>query len=1052
MEHTSRHLRFKLQSLTRRLDDLEEATRNLQKAEDEVLELQEKIVQVEGNNSSMLTDVEALRKRVVKIEGKDEEARKTEDLCRLVREKLENQENITRELRSEIEILRKKMTELEKLEEAFSKSKSDCTQLCLSLNEEKNMSRKLTSELETLRARIKELESSESKLDKAEDFLTSELEKIRSLAVGFTNERKYFLEKEKQNEKIILELKQQLESRGEEKNGDQTRNESNVLERSPDQFVEHNKIRIEDNLISKLSQGVGFDYIKSENQTTSENERNKRQEDNKIKDLCQEIEKLKSQIKRFEGIEEELKQLKEKNGKLQETFISEQNKARHFDDELQALKRQGSLHHEVGNGVISSDEISLHSKSKNERSNKSKGVTPETPVSKYNQRELSPKQLRKERHRDMDVDIYSKRHLSSTNSKRPLKPALSDMTITHSRKSEERLSSSVLAAKDIGALHDTKKAKDQPSVLSRYPPAAQECNTQKTWKASTGNKDISTKQFGEDYSIKVTPIVDNSKKESTSEEEEDLNETPDKVNSNLDEEVQLDENVSSALHSQPVTSGLEVTSPDKYTAKMVEVQTKTPNSDTTEIKETISQDRPSRYSRLKSRMDSITHSSDTAQSPKPLSSKDEKDLLGNQNLNSNRVSYNRERQRPLSSLKPQIPEKPHISESTEKKEWDKRNVTSRIQNRRQSNPKEKTPILEHRISQFDLDSHPQQRDSISEISRRTSSDISENIDKHTRIEIRARSYSPREALQSTVIIKPVIVEKDTKESMGEYRARSSAEHSRSPVNTTTTNKVTSSITFFPTESPSSRSNTDEIIKQRHTSTSNIRLSANDQPLSNNISIPFEISFNKQDMLKLVDTNNDLDRKKNSHAFDPGNLKEQMKNNNNSVGLESALMKSHEIEGNHLDNKSVKVRSSYGRNLFGSTEELDILSNHKDVSVDTKHRRRSAFEDERPGKLRAREIYSKNRNSFENSSSTVNDIVSKRSLSAMENTTRRHPVNESSGLNSWNRLSTESQSEYSYSSRRKANNHEKLTKVDSSGNKSQHHQTSMVEERIRRLEQ
>ncbi|KAE8624521.1 hypothetical protein XENTR_v10005974 [Xenopus tropicalis] len=1032
MEHTSRHLRFKLQSLNRRLDDLEEATRNLQKAEDEVLELQEKIVQVEGNNSSMLADIDALRKRVVKIEGKDEEVKKAEDLCRIVREKLENEENVTRELRSEIEILQKKMTELEKLEEAFSKSKNDCTQLCLSLNEEKNMSRKLTSELETLRARIRELESSESKLDKAEEFLTSELEKIRSLAVGFANERKYFLEKEKQNEKIIQELKQQL--KGKKNIGDQTQNESNVLQRSSDQLLEHNKIRIEDNVISKLSQGVGFDYIKSENQTTSENERNKQQEDNKIHDLCQEIENLKSQIKRFEGIDEELKQFREKNRKLQEIFLGEQNKARHLDGELKELKRQVSQQNEVENGVIGSDELSLHNKSKNERANKSKGVIPEPPASKYTQRDLSPKQLRKERHRDIDVDISSKRHLSSTstNSKRPLKPTLSDMTLSHSRKSEDRLTSNVSAAKEFGALHEIKKAKDQPSVLSRYPPAAQEHNTQKTWKASTGNKDVSAKQFGEDYSIKVTQIVD-SRKESTSEEDEDLNETPgaksDKVNSNF-HEVQLDDNSSSALHSEPVTSGLEGTSPDKYTAKMVEVQTKTaPNSDSSEVKD-ISRDRPSRYSRLKSRMDSITNSSDTAQSTKPLSSKDS----GNQNLNSNRVSYNRERQRPLSSLKPQIPEKPHISESTENKEWDKRNVTLRIQNRRQSNPKEKTHVLEQRISQFDMDSQQQQRDSLSDISRRTSSDNSESMEKPSRIEIRARSYSPREALQSTVIIKPVIVEKDTKESMGEYRARSSAEQSRSQINTTT-NKVTSSITFFPAESPSSRSNTDEIIKQRHTSTSNIRLSANDQPLLNNISIPFEISINKQDMLKLVDTKDNLDHKENSKAFDPGNFKEQMKNNNNSVGLETVLLKSHEIEGNHLDNKSVKVRSSYGRNVFGSTEELDILSNHKDVTVDTKHRRRSAFEDERPGKLHTREMYSRNRNSFENSC-TVNETVSKRSSSA--------------GLNSWNRLSTES--EYSYSSRRKANNLEKLTKVDTSGSKSLHQQPSMVEERIRRLEQ
>lgn len=75
-ETSNRHLRFKLQSLSRRLDELEEATKNLQKAEDELLELQDKVIQAEGSNSSMLADIEALRKRVLKIEGKDEEIKR----------------------------------------------------------------------------------------------------------------------------------------------------------------------------------------------------------------------------------------------------------------------------------------------------------------------------------------------------------------------------------------------------------------------------------------------------------------------------------------------------------------------------------------------------------------------------------------------------------------------------------------------------------------------------------------------------------------------------------------------------------------------------------------------------------------------------------------------------------------------------------------------------------------------------------------------------------------------------------------------------------------
>lgn len=87
------------------MDELEEATSKLQKAEDELLDLQDKVIQAEGSNSSLLSDVETLRKRVLKIEGKDEEIRKAEDLCRSVREKLEEEEQLTKGLRVEIERL-----------------------------------------------------------------------------------------------------------------------------------------------------------------------------------------------------------------------------------------------------------------------------------------------------------------------------------------------------------------------------------------------------------------------------------------------------------------------------------------------------------------------------------------------------------------------------------------------------------------------------------------------------------------------------------------------------------------------------------------------------------------------------------------------------------------------------------------------------------------------------------------------------------------------------------------------------------------------------------
>ncbi|KAF3844986.1 hypothetical protein F7725_008149 [Dissostichus mawsoni] len=229
---THRHLRHKLQSLGRRLDELEEATNKLQKAEEELLDLQ----------------------------GKDEEVRKAEDLCRTVREKLEEEESLTQELKAEIERLQRRMADLEKLEEAFGKCKSDCSQLCLSLNEEKNLTKKLSSELEALKARLKEVEG----------LLTSKL-------AG----RKKSLE--------YLKL-------------------------------------ADDNI-----------GLKSENEKNSGLEQD---EDNKVKELTQEVERLKNRLKQLEIVEGDLKDSESKNGELNEKFQMERNRARQLSEQVEQLMAQ----------------------------------------------------------------------------------------------------------------------------------------------------------------------------------------------------------------------------------------------------------------------------------------------------------------------------------------------------------------------------------------------------------------------------------------------------------------------------------------------------------------------------------------------------------------------------------------------------------------------------------------------------------------------------------------------------------------------------------------
>ncbi|XP_069613052.1 leucine zipper protein 1 [Ranitomeya imitator] len=1024
MEHSSRHLRFKLQSLGRRLDDLEEAARNLQKAEDEVLDLQDKIIQAEGSNSSMLVEAEALRKRVLKIEGKDEEVKKAEDLCRLIKEKLENAENVAQELRLEIEQLQKRMGELEKLEEAFNKSKSDCTQLSLSLNEEKNMSKKLSSELEILKARVKELESSESKLDKTEQFLTSELEKIKSLTLSFANEKKMLLEKEKQSEKIILELKEELEMKG-NITGERSRNESNVLERSPDQHVEHNKFRIEDDLTSNSLQRVGFDYIKqSEIQTSSnnENEKNNYQEDNKIKELNQEIEKLKNRLKHYEGLEQELKQLKAKHSELQESYISEQNRNKLLTEELQTLQRQTSPYKEIENGILETEDLS-RGRYKSDRT-KSKVASTESPNSKYSAQDLSPQPLKTERYRNSEF----KRQFSnsSSSSRKTTKSNLIDIT-GNLKKEEKSVLPYFSSSKDFGILHnDAKKFKDQPSVLSRYPPAVKEQTPQKSWKGSTSKQtDRSIIFFGEDYSIKLSP-----NKEISLENEDIEKGTSGDISKTIVDTIPKENSLlTSALHSElnnlsPVLSDAPTSTDIVFESKLQM------NAGDIDLKSS-SQDRLSRYGSIFDREDGVTNVIEQ-NAKSAASSHEDLNPQISQTSSTHRSSYSRDRTRTRVS-KPQIPEKPILLEMSDHKDPEKRTRLTGLHTKRQSNSRDKVLNLGNtRHSSFENHSYSSQKETGR--SRKISSESLDNTETNSHTP--PRSCSPRESLQSTVVIKPIIIERDVKEIMSDYTARSSSDVSR------TSNKV-SSIKIYPSETMSSYTNTDEITRERHTSTSNIRLSANDQPLlKNNINIPLEISLIKDDLiLKVADKDMAWNHREVSKV-DPSTVS----------------WKSHAIrETNNFESKYVKSKSSWRKGGFGSTEELDRLGNEKD-DLDPKTRRKSCFDDDNPTRSRTSELYSRNRVSTINSSSATPEYISKRSqssLSTAEIITKRNPSSRSvtSGQSSWTRSSFDVDD--NLNSRRKYSS-ENLYRTDSTGWKqnpiNQRHQKSMVEERIRQLEQ
>lgn len=469
---------------------------------------QDKIIQAEGSNSSLLSEVEVLRKKLLKIQGKDEEVRKAEDLCRTVREKLEEEENLTKELKAETEHLQSRMVELEKLEEALGKSKSDCSQLGLSLNEEKNLTKKLSSELEVLQARLKDLEGSEIKLEKAEQALATELDKLKGFTQTFVNERKRLLEKQREDEKLILNLKEKLE------------HHKNSLGLSADPgHTDFIRSRIEDELsstgflTSKLAgRKKSLDYLKRTDDiglhksVKNISMEGSQEEDNKVKELTQEVERLKNRLKHLEIVEEDLKSSESKNGELQAKFQMESSRARELGELVEQLRTQLCEKGKSGrngtatadkhgngstdiypakvleNGKAETEEIVAKTVFRQEKPKHRSTTTFSEPSSpKYrNSREHSPQHKRetKLRSRELshseDNSPKSARRAISPASKSRRTPrtqaiaASSDNGIRDAgRGTEEKTRGTNLYSANTSS-SDVKKA----SVLSRYPPAA----------------------------------------------------------------------------------------------------------------------------------------------------------------------------------------------------------------------------------------------------------------------------------------------------------------------------------------------------------------------------------------------------------------------------------------------------------------------------------------------------------------------------------------------------------------------------------------------------
>ncbi|XP_062857783.1 filamin-A-interacting protein 1 isoform X2 [Trichomycterus rosablanca] len=388
-ESQNRQLRTKLASLSRRIEELEESNKALQKSDEDLQELRDKISKGECGNSSLMAELENLRKRVLEMEGKDEEITKAESQCKELRRKLQDEENHSRELKLELEKLQERMADLEKLEGAFNASKSECTQLHTSLERERNVTKNLSKELESVRTRVKELECTGSRLEKAESSLKEDLTKLKSFTVILVDERKNMADRIKQEEqkskdmskmfkaeqgkvteiteKLIEESKKllKLKSEMETKVSALTKEKDELRTRLASEEEKQKDLNAKVSLMQKR-----VDCLKeTERNSRSKAEADKMRyadEDNKVKELTEEIKRLKNRLKQLEVVEGDLMKTEDEYDVLEKKFRTEQDKANALSQLLEEMKSQIARNKAIEKGEVVSQESELRMRCKME--------------------------------------------------------------------------------------------------------------------------------------------------------------------------------------------------------------------------------------------------------------------------------------------------------------------------------------------------------------------------------------------------------------------------------------------------------------------------------------------------------------------------------------------------------------------------------------------------------------------------------------------------------------------------------------------------------------
>lgn len=426
-ESESRQLRLKLAGLVNKMEELEESNKSLTRSEEDLRELREKISKGEWGSSSLMAELQNLRKRVLEMEGKDEEITKTESQCRELRKKLQDEENRSKELRLEVDKQHKRMADLEKLESTFTRSRAEVSQLHVNLDQEKRAVKDLACELEKVRTRLKELESSESTFEKSELRLKDDLMQLKSFTVILAEERKNVAERLKREEQKSDVLDKMLKT----EEGKVTEVTERLIEESKKLLRFKSDMEVKVTSLSREKEELKSSLAAEVEQSQQlrirvEEGGNNTGEDNKVKELTLEIERLKSRLKQLEVVEGDLMKTEDQYDVLEKKFRMEQDKANALCKLLEDMKCQITRNKAMEKGEVRSQEAELRSRCRVEET-KSRELQAEVQALKEKIHDLMNKEDQLSQ-LQVDFSVLQQRFIEEEENKRTMSQEVDHLT------------------------------------------------------------------------------------------------------------------------------------------------------------------------------------------------------------------------------------------------------------------------------------------------------------------------------------------------------------------------------------------------------------------------------------------------------------------------------------------------------------------------------------------------------------------------------------------------------------------------------------------------